>query len=255
MQMFRTRNGPGNKSRIEDMVAPFVEQGARGEALIPAAGAQFRRTVSERASEWHPAPRRQLIVWLSGREEIVAGDGSVRSFSPGDLFLADDTTGEGHIIRNHGESRRLWVAMPDWDPAAGVSPLPAVRPAAISRGPQFVRVFTGADGKSHLEPMEWQYLEQATSQAMPWIPVTGVQFRRWASEATLDFHTAPRRQLIVTLSGEAEVETGDGTKLRFLPGDVLLAEDTTGQGHISRYRNDRRAIFIPLGEVALARAR
>lgn len=247
MQMSRTRNGPGNKSRFEDMLAPFVKQGARGDALIPAAGAQFRRTVSEQASEWHPAPRRQLNVWLSGREEIVAWDDLVRSLAPGNLFLADDTTGEGHIIRNHGEARRLWVSMPDWDPAAGVSPLPTVRSAAISRGPQFMRVFTGADGRSHLEPMEWHYLEQATSQATPWIPATGGgrggQFRRWASEVTLDFHTAPRRQLIVTLSGEAEVE----------PGDVLLAEDTTGQGHISRYRNDRRAIIVPLGEGALAR--
>lgn len=255
MQMFRTRNGPGNKSRMEDMAPPFVEAGDRTVDLIPAAGLQLRRTTGDRATDWHPAARRQFVVWLYGYEEVATGDGSKRSFSPGDLFLADDTRGEGHVIRSHGEAMRLWVATPHWDPPAGRSRLPTVAPSDPARRPKFVRLLTGGDGRSHLEPADWKELERAPSQEDQWIAVRGVQLRRWAGETDLDFHPAPRRQLIVTLSGEAEVETGDGTKMRFLPGDVMLAEDTSGQGHISRYRNDRRAVFIGLGEGALARKR
>ncbi len=39
---------------------------------------------------------------------------------------------------------------------------------------------------------------------------------------------------MITLSGESEVELDGGRKIRLGPGNILLAEDTTGQGHISR---------------------
>ncbi|SVE21792.1 uncharacterized protein METZ01_LOCUS474646 [marine metagenome] len=50
------------------------------------------------------------------------------------------------------------------------------------------------------------------------------------------------------MEGSVEVEAGDGTKRVFGPGDIMLAEDTTGQGHRSRYLsgNPRRSIFITL---------
>jgi hypothetical protein len=50
----------------------------------------------------------------------------------------------------------------------------------------------------------------------------------------IDWHVAPRRQYVINLSGQSEVEIGDGTKLLFGPGDIFLADDTTGRGHISR---------------------
>lgn len=255
MQMFRSCNGQGNKSRLEDIVVPFGEGPSRDATLLPAVGAQFRRTTGERATDWHPAPRRQLIVWIAGREEVLAGDGSSRAFSPGDLFLADDTAGEGHVIRNHGEALRLWVHMPDWSPQAGRSPLPQLPPGENRRGPQLVRIYTGEDGRSHFEELTGLLLDPAGSREAPWTPVTGVQFRRSVGETFADFHHAPRRQIVVSLSGEAEVEAGSGEKRRLLPGDVLLAEDTTGQGHISRHWGDRRMVFVGLAEGALARGR
>ena len=43
-------------------------------------------------------------------------------------------------------------------------------------------------------------------------------------------------------------KVGDGTVRRFTTGDILLAEDTTGQGHISRAVNGkpRKSLFIAL---------
>ena len=80
--------------------------------------------------------------------------------------------------------------------------------------------------------------------------MTSVQFRRTSPEYFIDWHTAPRRQYVITLAGESEVEFGDGTKVRLYPGHILLAEDTTGQGHISRAigGQDRISIFLPLAE-------
>ena len=39
------------------------------------------------------------MVQLTGSGEIVCGDGTSRVLGPGDLLLADDLTGEGHVSR------------------------------------------------------------------------------------------------------------------------------------------------------------
>ena len=41
---------------------------------------------------------------------------------------------------------------------------------------------------------------------------------------------------------------GDGTRIRLYPGHIMLAEDTTGQGHISKAvgDKDRVSLFLPL---------
>ena len=85
------------------------------------------------------------------------------------------------------------------------------------------------------------------------VPVKSVQFRRTNKDYDLDWHPAPNRQYVVTLSGESEIELEGGRKLRLGPGHILLAEDTTGQGHISRAigGGDRISLFIPLADGAV----
>ena len=53
---------------------------------------------------------------------------------------------------------------------------------------------------------------------------------------------------IPTIPSRNRTRVGDGTKRVLGPGDVLLAEDTTGRGHISRaVRGEpRTCLFIPL---------
>lgn len=50
----------------------------------------------------HPAPKRQLLVFLSGSVEVIVSDGESRLFNPGDFCLLEDTLGEGHVTRNVG---------------------------------------------------------------------------------------------------------------------------------------------------------
>ena len=63
---------------------------------------------------------------------------------------------------------------------------------------------------------------------------TEVTVEETASGGTLAWHTAPVRQLVVTLAGTLVFTTRDGEEFRLSPGDVLLAEDTTGSGHQRR---------------------
>ncbi len=115
--------------------------------------------------------------------------------------------------------------------------------------PQFVRVYTGPDGQSRLEPYEPPFedfldTEGAYGRGTPLQPTTGMTIRISQPDYFLDFHCAPRRQYTVTLSGCGEIGLGDGSTYRVGPGDVLLAEDLTGQGHTTRVVGGEERVYL-----------
>ncbi len=112
------------------------------------------------------------------------------------------------------------------------------------------RIYTGADEQSHFEDIEIPLIDQGEIGKLSELEgATGIIFRETAADYDYQWHNAPRRQYIVMVSGGAvEVEIGDGTKRIFNAGDVMLAEDLTGQGHITRSISDepRFTIFVTL---------
>jgi hypothetical protein len=113
---------------------------------------------------------------------------------------------------------------------------------------KIVRLYTGADNESHFEEVEVELNLHGRFEASALQPADGIIFRRAPATYLSNFHTARRRQYVITLAGQVEIETGDGTIRRFGPGDVMLAEDTTGHGHITRVvgGQPRHYAFIPL---------
>ena len=117
---------------------------------------------------------------------------------------------------------------------------------------QVVRIYTGPDGKSHLEDVDIELEDRGPAgRISPLWSGTGVQFREVDGDYHIDFHNAPRRQLVVNLTGSVEIETGSGDRRVLGPGTILLAEDRTGQGHISRSvgGEPRTCLFVPLDDV------
>ena len=112
-----------------------------------------------------------------------------------------------------------------------------------------VRIYTGDDGESHFEDIEITLEpDQFGGRVAGPVKAKSVIFRETGKDYNLDYHTAPRRQYVVNLRGSVEIETGLGEKRLLGPGDILLAEDTTGKGHISRGVGGevRECLFIPL---------
>lgn len=107
---------------------------------------------------------------------------------------------------------------------------------------KFYRLYTGDDGQSHFEQLD-------TSEASKLFDNTqlakGLLFRNKHEPYILDWHPAPRRRWVITLSGTVDIGIGDGTMMTFGPGDVFLAEDVTGQGHTATPHNWVRA-FVEL---------
>ena len=72
-------------------------------------------------------------------------------------------------------------------------------------------------------------------------------FEMPASIEVHDFHAAPERQLAVSLNGHVEYETSDGSVRRFQPGQVVLVEDLTGRGYITRFDEGEQCfLHIPV---------
>ncbi len=61
--------------------------------------------------EWHPAPKRQFVVYLSGVIEAEVSDGEVRQFGPGSITLVEDTTGKGHKSKAIGNEQVVGVVI------------------------------------------------------------------------------------------------------------------------------------------------
>lgn len=116
----------------------------------------------------------------------------------------------------------------------------------------YTRIYTDADGETHFEDLSPEMVAERYAGA-EWLvshpmAVSDLRFRRVTTEFPDEPHVAPRRQLVVALVGEAEVEVSDGEKRRFGPGSVMLVEDTTGKGHKTRRIGDtpRETLFIAL---------
>ena len=106
------------------------------------------------------------------------------------------------------------------------------------------RLYSGPDGQTHLEFMSLETHPELGTL----LKAEGIQFRVMPPGHFIDWHPAPRRQFVITLSGQVEIGLGDGTVHRFGPGHVNLAEDLSGQGHTTRVVGDlpRETATIPL---------
>jgi hypothetical protein len=98
---------------------------------------------------------------------------------------------------------------------------------------------TTDDGGSRFEDVNIALTEQPISPGVPPMFVgsmsggASVVFLR-STEFDSEPHPAPREQWVVMLRGAIEVESSDGTRRRFEPGDFLFVADVTGRGHITR---------------------
>lgn len=115
----------------------------------------------------------------------------------------------------------------------------------------YLRLHTGVDGESHFSdevfPLEAIGAELA-DQVLGSQPVAVSHYgvRVVPSGWERDWGPAAHPILAVYLSGEAEIEASDGEVRTLIPGVVLLAEDTTGQGHRVRVTSKEPVTVIQI---------
>jgi hypothetical protein len=78
---------------------------------LPVTKLTFSRVDAGYRSDWHPAPRRQFVLPLTGVMEVTVSDGERRAFHPGSVVLVEDVTGAGHKTRTLGSDQCLFVTI------------------------------------------------------------------------------------------------------------------------------------------------
>ncbi|MDG4666844.1 hypothetical protein [Mycobacterium sp. 236(2023)] len=95
-----------------------------------------------------------------------------------------------------------------------------------------VRLSTGADDDSHVQVGRIDLTPGRNADLVSAnMGADHVTIEETQAGGTLAWHPAPVRQLVVTLAGTLVFTTRTGEEFTLRPGDILLAEDTTGSGH------------------------
>lgn len=110
-------------------------------------------------------------------------------------------------------------------------------PAEAAQPLEYVRIFHDSAGDSHFSS---EVLPLSLVTFSPDLPPVAAAAAMSGSSLTVlaapaggvaDWHTVPRRQVNIMLSGTVEIEVSDGEVRRFGPGSYILGEDTEGRGH------------------------
>jgi hypothetical protein len=137
--------------------------------------------------------------------------------------------------------------------------------AAATRVLSFTHLWADANGVSHFRDEKLSF-EAATPQnptagttshtnpdpealvALPLRGATGATFLYLKRAAVEDWHRAPRRMYLIAVQGMSEVTVSDGEVRRFGLGSIVLMDDLTGKGHITRAVGnvDHIALTIPV---------
>ncbi len=111
----RIYTGSDQKSHFEDFEIPLNDEGKIGflSERKKASSVIFRETSGDYDYGWHNAPERQFVIVLEGSVEITVGDGTSKVFTGGQVFLAEDTEGQGHKSRaiNNEPRKSIFVTL------------------------------------------------------------------------------------------------------------------------------------------------
>jgi hypothetical protein len=122
---------------------------------------------------------------------------------------------------------------------------PSLPPATLSKEPDMHLVWIRTEeGKTIVEDLELPTTKEVRGYETALLSLQGAIFRTQQPAVDLDFHNAPRRQIVVPLEGEVEIETGHGEVRLITPGMALLADDLTGQGHKSSFRPENATVLF-----------
>ena len=104
-------------------------------------------------------------------------------------------------------------------------------------------------GESHFRDIEVEWVETTPGGKLSKrLPATGIIFRQVPPTYDLDWHPAPRRQYIINLDAGVQITASDGEARVIGAGEIVLVEDTTGKGHLSKAIEGkiRHCIFVPV---------
>jgi hypothetical protein len=254
VQAVRVTVDPNNTYRIAPLALPSQQR--KGEVSAEGYRRQASGAIPRANFNPNPADAVRAIALSDGKFTglaarsgalltfVVAGDATLSSGSsqlchlqPGDILLTDAPSSSVPLeVRN--QCRLIQIGVPaDW-PGAGaeVQQPGTLIPRPPGRMPKLKRIYKGEDDKAYYSDFSQLFPPTSDQWSAPHA-ITGFRMICW-EEGSMDWHPCVTNQLAIALSGEMEMEVGGGGGAveTFHAGDICLAEDRTGEGHIGRFR-------------------
>jgi mannose-6-phosphate isomerase-like protein (cupin superfamily) len=114
------------------------------------------------------------------------------------------------------------------------------------RGPYTIQLlYTGPDGQAYAKDID---LPAESNGVVNLLPVNAVEIHRTRPGFSVGWHVEKRRQYLITLSGRGQIDIADGKKIILKPGSILLVENGTGKGHMTRVVGNKQwvGLWLPL---------
>ena len=142
----------------------------------------------------------------------------------------------------------IWVMLSPVCPAAELS---GSESSTVNEKLTYMRLYADSEGESHFEEKDFEFKPSGDGASLSAHALTGVEsatLLKLKKGAVEDWHTAPRRQFLIIVQGATKVTASDGEVRRFTPGTIVLMDDTTGKGHVTRNDGDgdHIALAIPV---------
>lgn len=189
-----------------------------------------------------------LTFVISGAVEIETSHRGNVVMNPGDIFLAEADMPD-QFLTVHGDCRLIQLfTEPDW-PGDRTKPVgPGSDCARGSRDMNCKRMVKGEDDRSYFHDFGSLFVQPGKWSEVT--PLTGFRFIAMAEDTFIDWHPEIVNNLVIVMSGGLELEVGGGKGAVevFWPGDVCLAQDRTGEGHIDRMHGYVQVAVLIVGD-------
>ena len=182
-------------------------------------------------------PGTLLTFVISGDLTLSTDSPQLCRLGPGDILLTD---GESSSVpmEARNQCRLVQIGIPaDWPGAGALVQQPGTFiPRPPGRAPKLKRIYKGEDDRAYFTEFS-ELVPKALNEWGAPHAISGFRLLCWEN-GSMDWHPCVTNQLAIALAGEMEMEVGGGTGAVevFHAGDVCLAEDRTGEGHIGRFR-------------------
>lgn len=188
-----------------------------------------------------------LTFVISGDMTLSTGSSRLCRLEPGDILLTDGQSSSVPVeVRNQCRLVQIGVAA-DW-PGAGAE---VQQPGTLiahppGRTPKLKRIYKGANERAYFCEFSQLFPETLNQWGAPHA-ISGFRMLCWEN-GSMDWHPCVTNQLAIALAGEMEMEVGGGGGAveTFHAGDICLAEDRTGEGHIGRFRGVVHVVIMVL---------
>ena len=119
---------------------------------------------------------------------------------------------------------------------------------------RYAVIYSDADGRTHFrdEYFPWQKIQGSDPKTLimqtPFVDAQKLGFMTIPRGYSSDWHPAPGKRFVIVLSGLVELETGSGERRRVRAGDVVLATDVQGRGHVTRVLGKQNVVvaWVPV---------